>query len=149
VLDLDVCGQERPRAVVLRPVELDAAGDPRARESDERRLDHGVAVEEVVTGAAVVPHVDPAAQLGQHQHPQPPVLQVHRRPLDGRLHGADPIVERQRVDAAGGALVHAAVQVGGVAVGPFREVAVDRQRVTPDGHPGVRLFGRAGWELQS
>ena len=45
---VDVDGQERRRAVVLRPVELDAARDPRAREPDERRLDHVVAVEEVV-----------------------------------------------------------------------------------------------------
>jgi len=39
--------------MVLRPVELDAAGDPRPGEADEGRLDHGVAVEEIPAGGLV------------------------------------------------------------------------------------------------
>jgi len=40
--------------MVLRPIELDAARNPQAGEADERRLDHVLAVEEVIVVVGLV-----------------------------------------------------------------------------------------------
>jgi len=55
--------EERRRAVVVGNVPLDAAGDPRADQSDERRLDHVLPVEEVVAVGLVNAREDPSADL--------------------------------------------------------------------------------------
>ena len=52
--------------MMLRPIELDAAADPRAKQADERGLDDVLAVEDVVAGLAILDDVDPAADGRQH-----------------------------------------------------------------------------------
>ena len=75
-----------------RPVELHAAGRPRAERPDQAGLDHMLAVKKVVAGRLVARRKDLAADFGQNDHLQPVVLQPHRRvgllltvrPIDGQ-----------------------------------------------------------------
>ena len=85
---------------MLRPVELDPAGQPRSGQPDQRGLDHRVGVEQRVAGALVHRELDPAAQFGQDQQPQVRVLQVQPGPALVGAGLADPVVERQREDPA-------------------------------------------------
>ena len=148
-LDLHIRRKEGGRAVVLGPVELDAARDPGAGEAHEGRLDHVVAVEEVVVGGLVVAHVDAAAELRQDHEPDPRVLEVHGLPLVRRLLLRDALVEREGEDGARGALVDAGVEEGRVVVGFGRQIRVDRDGFAPhrDGEP--HQVGRSHGEDQS
>ena len=56
------------RAVVLRPVELNAAGDPWSQQSHQRRLDHVLPVKEIVLVGLVETRVNSPANFGKdHQ----------------------------------------------------------------------------------
>ena len=72
--DVAVDGQIGRRTVVLRPVELDAATDPRARQSHQRGLDNVVIIDEVALLDLIVGHLYAATQLGHHHHLQVLVL---------------------------------------------------------------------------
>ncbi len=137
VLDEGLGRQVRGGPVVLGPVELDAAGDPRPEQADQGRFDDLVAVEEVVARGLVVADVDAPAQFGQDHQPHVLVLQVHRVPLPRGLLLGDLVDERQRVDRARGALVDALVEVGRVAVGLAGLVGVDGDALAPGPHGPV------------
>ena len=68
LFDTGVNGHEGRRAMMLRPVELDAATDPRARKSYKGWFDNVVVVHEVALCYLVVCHLHTSAQLGQHHH---------------------------------------------------------------------------------
>src|SRR6266568_8658579 len=53
------------RSVVLRPVELHPAGNPRPQQADERWLDDVLPVKEIVVIGLVLPDVNPSADLRQ------------------------------------------------------------------------------------
>ena len=84
LLDEDIGRHEGAGAVVLRPVELDAAGDPRPGEADERRLDHVLAVEEIVVVVRLV-LADEDASADFRQHHQPDELVFQPRGLIGHI----------------------------------------------------------------
>ena len=138
VLDVGLDGEERRRAVVLRPVELHAAGDPWAGQAHERRLDDVVPVEEVVVAGLVVPDVDAAAELRQQHEAHPPVLEVDGAPCTWCVLGRDAIDERDRIDAAARALVDPAVEEERVAVGLARLVRLDDEWGLPAGDAARR-----------
>jgi hypothetical protein len=132
-LDVRLDRQERGRTMVLRPVELDAARDPRAGEPDECRLDDVVAVEEVVVARLVVADVDPPAEFGQEHEPDPAVLEVDRAPLARGTRRRDAVDERDRVDPPARALVHPAVEEERIPVGLGRFVGLDDKWGLPAG----------------
>ena len=68
LLDAGVYGHEGSGAMVLRPVEFDAARNPRTDKTYEGRLDDVVVIHKVATGYLVVGHLYAATQLGQHHH---------------------------------------------------------------------------------
>ena len=59
-------GHESSGPVMLRPIELDASGDPWPGKTNERRLDHVLPVEEVISVRLIESNMDAAADLGQH-----------------------------------------------------------------------------------
>ena len=63
--NLIVARQHGGCAVVVGPVELDAARDPGAEHADQRGLDDFILIEEVVAGLLVERRIDLAADLGQ------------------------------------------------------------------------------------
>src|ERR1039457_6091440 len=54
------------RAMVLGPVELDAARDPRTQQAHQRGLDHVLAVEEIVVVGLVLADVNATADFRQY-----------------------------------------------------------------------------------
>ena len=69
--------------VVLRPVELDAAADPRPGQADQRGLDHRLVVDEIVAVGLVLQPVDAAAELREDHHAEEFVLDEQRLPVRG------------------------------------------------------------------
>lgn len=63
--------------MVLRPVEFDTSRNPRAGQSDQRRLDNVVVVDEVTLLNLVVSHLHTAAKLWQNHHLYIFVLDEH------------------------------------------------------------------------
>ena len=73
--DGEIHRHEGGGSVVLRPVELDAAGDPGAYQPHQCRLDHFVVIDEITIHHLVVGTVDATAQLRQQHHLDEVVLQ--------------------------------------------------------------------------
>src|SRR6201995_6072744 len=96
--------------MVLRPVELDATGDPRAGEPHEGGLNDVLAIEEVVAGALVQPDVNAATELWQHHEPQELIFDVHCLPLPRLRFGRHGVDNGQRIDAAIATLVDALLE---------------------------------------
>ncbi len=76
-INLHICG----RAMVLGPVELDTARNPRAGEAHERGLYDMVVVNEVALTDFVVGHLHAASQFGKNHHFDILVFQEHGMPL--------------------------------------------------------------------
>src|SRR5271165_5117086 len=76
LLDLGFDRHESCRPVVLWPVEFHSAGDPWAGKSDQRRLDHILAVKEIVPCRLVVTDMNPSANLRQDHEPEILILNV-------------------------------------------------------------------------
>ena len=128
------------RAVMLRPVELDAAGDPRADQAHQRRLDDLVVVDEVIAVGLVVGALDAAAQLGQHHHADVVVLQPHRGIGLIDLLVEDLVDDRQRIHLAAGALIDALFQEHGVFVRLADAVGGQRDPLHPDFSLALNVF---------
>jgi len=110
LLDGEVCGQESGRAVVLRPVELDTARNPRAGQPDERGLHHLVVVHEVALLHLVVGHVDASAQFREYHHLDIFVLDEERMVKLVFLLVGDFLYHGIRIDRAAAALVDTFLQ---------------------------------------
>ncbi len=66
LLDLKIDRVERTRTVMLGPVEFDAPGDPRSRQSYKRRFDHLIIVDKVTLPDLVVRHLNSSAEFRQY-----------------------------------------------------------------------------------
>ena len=108
--------QEGGRPVVLRPIELDAAGDPRPGQPHQGRLDHRLPIDEVVAVGLVLGDVDPAADLRQDHDPQIFIFQPDGLPSPVGLGLGNSIGERQRIDLPAAALIDPLLQEHGVLV---------------------------------
>lgn len=103
-------GPERVRPVMLRPVEFDAARDPRAGEADQRRFDDPVVVHEIVLVRLVERAVDPAAEIRHDLDPEILVLEHDDPVLLHLLLVLDLVDHRMGVDPSRAALVDALLQ---------------------------------------
>ena len=98
-LDAVLHRQERGGAVMVRNVPLDAAGNPRADQADERRLDDVLAIDEVVAVALVHRLEQPPADLRQHADAHVFVLQVNDAIGLVRLDAREGVVKRVGINA--------------------------------------------------
>ena len=64
--------------VMLRPVEFNAAADPRSGQTDQSRLDDMVVIDEIVMIGLIVCALDPAAQFGQNHDLQVVIFEINR-----------------------------------------------------------------------
>jgi len=92
---------------MLRPVEFNSAGNPRPGEANQGRLNHVLAIEEVVAGAPIDANMDAAADGRQDHETQKFVLDVYGVPEVGMRGSFDVIDDRQWIDPATAALVDA------------------------------------------
>ena len=111
VLDQHVVHRtEGRRTVMLRPVELDTAADPRSAEADEGRLDHMIVVDEIVVVRLIVGTLDPTAELRQDHHLQILILEPDRMIRLILLFIIYFFDRRVRIDASGASLVDTLLQ---------------------------------------
>ena len=67
-LDFKIHRQERRRPMMLRPIEFDTSRNPRPGEPDERRLDDGLMINQVVAVGLVLQPMDATAEFRQDHH---------------------------------------------------------------------------------
>lgn len=117
---------------MLRPVELDAARDPRAGEADERRLHDMVVVDEIIVVRLVDRAVDAAAEFRQHHDLQIPVLEIHRVIYLVDLFILDLVDHGVRIHAARTTLIDALLEKHRILVRLPDLVRRKRDRFLPD-----------------
>ena len=66
---------------MLRPVELDTAGNPRASKSHKRGFDDVIVVDEVTLFDFVISHLHTSTKLGQYHHLDVFILQPDGLPV--------------------------------------------------------------------
>src|SRR5690348_18107286 len=97
VLYLPVNRHESGWAMMLRPIKLDTARNPRAGQSDQGGLDDVLTIEEVVPVRLIQADVNASADFGQNHHADEIIFNVQGLPAMVRLlsgHAAD---EGQRI----------------------------------------------------
>src|SRR5690348_3975412 len=146
-LDFHFDGHESGGPVMLWPVELDASGDPWAGQTDERRLDHVLPVEEVISVRLIKSNMDAAADLGQHHETHPRILDVHRIPGMHDRGFDNAIYKWDRVDTPAAALIDAGLQEHRVTICRMRHVSAERHRLTPC-FDRTRFFRGSGRKLE-
>ena len=107
LFDLVIDWQKRRGAMMLRPVEFDAAGNPRPGQADKRRFDDVLVVDEVVAVGLVLDRVDATADFRQHEHAEKIILNPDGLPFAIHRFLRDAVRERQRIDLAAAALIDA------------------------------------------
>ena len=106
--------KEGGRSVMLRPVELNASGNPRPGQSHQRWLDHMIIIDKIIIVRFVIGSLDPAAQLRQHHHLQVLVFQPDRRVLLIGLLFTDFLHRGIGIHLAAASLVYTLVQKNGI-----------------------------------
>ena len=120
--------------MVLRPVELDAAGDPGSQKPHQRRLDHMIVVNKVVIIGLVVGPLDSAAQLRQDHHLDVLILQIDRLPVPVMLLPADDLGGGIGINLSRASLIHPLLQKHGILIGLSDFIGGDQHRLFPDFH---------------
>ena len=102
---------------MLGPIELHATGDPRPEQTYQRRLDHVLAVEEIVVVGFVLAHMNAAADLRQDHQAKVLVFQIDGLVLLIDLLVGKPVGKGVRIYLSTAALINALVEKHGIAVG--------------------------------
>lgn len=118
--------------MVLRPVELDAAADPRPHQAHQRGLDDLVVVDEVVAVGLVIGALHAPAQLRQDHHAQIVVFQPYRAVGLVHLFIVDLINDGKGIHLAAAALIDALFQKHGIGVGLAHAVGGDNHALLPN-----------------
>ena len=140
LFDFKIRGQKSRRAVMLRPVEFNAAGDPRPRQADERGFDDALIVNEIVAVGLVENGVNAPADFGQDHYAEKLVFEPDRFPFSIQSGFGNSIREGQRINLAAAALIDAIFQEHRIFVrrggkisgdGQFFPTDRDRRRFLP------------------
>jgi len=137
-------GEKSCRAMMLRPVELDSTGDPRASEADKCGLDDVLAIEEIVAVDLVVSDVDAATDFGQDHDAQVLVFEMHRLPRVFAGCGRNTVDDRKGIDFAAAALVDALFKKEWIGVGVGGQVGLHDNRLLPGLDGAGFAVGRRG-----
>lgn len=103
-------GSERIRAVMLRPVELNAPGDPRTRKADQSRLDYAVIIDKIIVIRLVERPVDPPSKLRHDLYAQIFILQNNQLVRSILLHIRDALNHGMRVYTPRASLIDSFLQ---------------------------------------
>ncbi len=117
---------------MLRPVELDAAADPRPHQAYQRGLDDLVVVDEVVAVGLVIGALHTPTQLRQDHHAQIVVFQPYRAVGLIDLFIVNLINDGKGVNLAAAALIDALFQKHGIGVGLAHAVGGDNHALLPN-----------------
>src|SRR5262245_43529983 len=146
--DLKAHRHERCWSMMLWPIELYAAGNPRPSQTHERRFDNVLAVEKVIPVRLVHADMDASANFRQNHDAQKLVLQMNCLPRVLDRIRRDAVCERQWVHPPTAALIDPSFQKHGVLVGRQRMICRDHDGLRPRLN-GARLIRRCLWKFQS
>ena len=132
LLDLVVGGSKGSGAVVLRPVELDAAGDPRSEQTNQRGLDDLVVIDEIIAVRLIIGALDAASQLRQNHHLDIVVFQPEGGVGHILLLVEDLVHNGVRIHAAAAALIDTLLQEHRVLVGFADAIGRQHDLLLPD-----------------
>ena len=132
--DFKIHRQKSCRAMMLRPVEFDAAGNPRPGKPDERRLDDALVVNQIVAVGFVLNRVDAPANFGQNHHAKEFVFEPDCFPLSVGFGFCNAVRERQGINLAAAALINPLLQKHRILVRRRRQISWDDQFLLPGGH---------------
>src|ERR1035437_4026840 len=124
--------------MVLRPIELDAAGQPRSRQTDQGRFDDVVVVDERVTVGLVVCVLNPPAKTGHAHQLEILILQEPNPMLFLDFLVTDSVDDGVRIDASRATLIDALFQKHRVAIRLADEISGDD--CIPSPNPNSRLL---------
>ncbi len=108
--DFKIHRQKRRGPMMLRPVEFDAAGNPRPGQADQRRLDDRLVVNQIVAVRLVLQDVDASANFRQNHRADEFIFDPDGLPFSIHRLFRDAIGERQRINFAAAALINALFQ---------------------------------------
>ena len=133
-LDFKIHRQKRRGAMMLRPVELDAAGNPRPGQPDQRGLDDALVVNQIVAVGLVLNRVDAPADFRQHHHAEKFIFDPDRLPFAVHRLFRDAVGEGQGINLAAAALINPLFQKHRVLVRRRGQIGRDDQFLLPGGH---------------
>ena len=108
--NFDIHRQKCGGAMMLRPVELDAAGNPRPGQADQRRLDDGLVINQIVAVGLVQDGVNAPADFRQDHHADEFVFDPDGLPFALDRFFGNAVGEGQRINRAAAALINALFQ---------------------------------------
>ena len=123
VFNFKIDRQEGCRAMMLRPIEFDAAGNPWTSETDEGRLDDGLVINRIVAVCFVLQNVNAAANFREDKRANKFVFDPDRFPSAIDRLFSDAIGEWQGIYFATAALVNAFFQEHRVFIRRSREIS--------------------------
>ena len=106
MFDEDIGGHEGGRAVVLGPVEFDAAGRPGTGKTHESGFDDMLTVEKVIAVSLVLSYMDASADLWKHHQGNEIILDDDGVPSAIRGGFGDAVDKGKRVNATAAALIN-------------------------------------------
>ena len=110
VLNFKIHRQKSGGSVMLWPVKLNAAGNPRSCKPHQRRFDHLIIIHKVVSVCLIVSPLNSSSQFRQNHNLQIFVLQIHRRIFPVRFSVADLLHRWIRIDLAAAPLINPLIQ---------------------------------------
>ena len=137
-LDGEIRRQKRGRTMMLRPVELDSAGNPRPSQADQGGLDDRLAINEIVTVGFVPRDMDAPAEFRQDHDLEKFIFQPDRRPGAVCFGVGDPVGKRQRIDFSAAALIDPFFQEHRIQIRRRRHVSRNVDDLSPN--PDARMF---------
>jgi hypothetical protein len=133
--------------VMLRPVKLYSARDPRTGETNESGLNHVLTVEEVISTEPVKTDMDTAADLRHNHQPYKFILDVSCLPRVSLRLRVDPVDNRKRIHSSAASLINAFLQEHWIRVRRSGHVRAHHDRFFPSFH-GTCLSGGGRRQLQ-
>ena len=131
LLDGGVNRHIRGRPMMLRPVELDASGYPGAKQSHQRRLDHVLAVEKIVTIGLVEAGMNAASDFGKKHQLDEFVLEENSLISGIYFFKSDAVSKRIGINLPAASLVNPLFEKHGIGVGFLNRISGNRHLLFP------------------
>ncbi len=138
--DFAVHRVKRARTVMLRPVELDSAGNPGPGKAYEGGFDHLIVVDKIIAVRLVVGALNAPAEFRQNHDKQILIFEAERLINRVARFVADRFDDGMRINLSRTALIDAFFKKNGVALGFSHRIGGNDDLLAPNTHPVLDLF---------